>query len=169
MVCYISTNFIQDEEANMFDTMPSQVQVVSSEDNDELARYLAEDVDLSVKDPLKWWRKRAHMYPHLSRMALDYLSIPGKLAFCFLFLGSDMLYDLATSVDVERVFSRGRILISHLRNRLSAQTTRSLLCLQVWSQLGYVEESDLLAAARQEPVKGSTDIVLEDGWDRINV
>ncbi|KAJ7933627.1 hypothetical protein B0H13DRAFT_1592206, partial [Mycena leptocephala] len=35
----------------------------------------------------------------------------------------------ATSVDVERVFSRGRLLLSHVWNRLSAQSTRALMCL----------------------------------------
>jgi hypothetical protein len=31
----------------------------------------------NVKDPLQWWAQHAAMYPALSRMALDYLSIPG--------------------------------------------------------------------------------------------
>lgn len=32
----------------------------------------------SVKDPLKWWTDNTQIYPNLSRMARDYLSIPGK-------------------------------------------------------------------------------------------
>jgi hypothetical protein len=32
-----------------------------------------------VKDGLMWWNERCTAFPHLSRMACDYLSIPGKL------------------------------------------------------------------------------------------
>jgi hypothetical protein len=31
-----------------------------------------------VKDALTWWSERKALYLHLSHMALDYLSIPGK-------------------------------------------------------------------------------------------
>ncbi|KAF5331114.1 hypothetical protein D9619_005956 [Psilocybe cf. subviscida] len=73
----LATIAANDEEANMFDNMPSAAPAKSSEEEkDELALYLLEEIDPSVKDPLKWWRKRVHLYPHLSRMALDYLSIP---------------------------------------------------------------------------------------------
>ncbi|THH29942.1 hypothetical protein EUX98_g4230 [Antrodiella citrinella] len=56
----------------------------------ELDRYLREDlVDLPPGDSaLKWWYDRRKVYPCLSRMARDFLSIP------------------ATSVDVERIFSK---------------------------------------------------------------
>ncbi|KIM36395.1 hypothetical protein M413DRAFT_42588, partial [Hebeloma cylindrosporum] len=54
---------------------------------------------------------------------------------------------IATSVDIERVFSQGRILLSHLRNRLSVQSTRALMCVGIWSCLGYVKDSDLKAVA----------------------
>jgi len=79
------------------------------------------------------------------------------------------MYSLATSVDVERVFSRGRILLSHLLNRLSAQTTRSLMCLQAWSLLGYVKNKDVLAVTRLPETEGDDDEDLEDGWDDIEV
>ena len=46
---------------------------------DELDRYLRADTEDDVTDPLKWWHKHADVYPHLSRMALDYLSIPRTL------------------------------------------------------------------------------------------
>ncbi|KIL65169.1 hypothetical protein M378DRAFT_52957, partial [Amanita muscaria Koide BX008] len=91
---------------------------------DELAIYLSTDIE-SVNDPIKWWYEHRPVFPRLSRMALDYLTIP------------------ATSVDVERLFSRGRILLSHLRNRMSAQTTRALLCLGSWSRLKLVKDEDV--------------------------
>ena len=43
----------------------------------ELREYLRKPAE-NVKDPLKWWIASRHTYPNLYRMALDYLSIPGK-------------------------------------------------------------------------------------------
>ena len=54
---------------------------------------------------------------------------------------------LATSVDVERTFSKGRLLLSHIRNRMSAESTRALLCLNNWSKQGFVKQEDLKEAA----------------------
>jgi hypothetical protein len=46
----------------------------------ELDEYLRQPVE-NVPEPLKWWMNHAHIYPTLSPMALDYLSIPGALPF----------------------------------------------------------------------------------------
>lgn len=101
---------------------------------------------------MEWWHDRRTLYPRLSRMALDYLSIP------------------ATSVDVERCFSRGRILLTHLRNRMTAQTTRALMCLNYWSLAGLVQDRDVLKVVRAyEPIAGDEDEDLEDGWDVIEL
>jgi hypothetical protein len=62
---------------------------------------------------------------------------------------------LATSVDVERTFSPGRLILSHVRSHLSAQSTRALLCLGSWSLLGMVN------------VEGVEEEELEEGWDTI--
>ena len=43
---------------------------------DEIELYLRSHVEVAP-DPLEWWHKRRAVYPNLSRMALDYLSIPG--------------------------------------------------------------------------------------------
>jgi hypothetical protein len=42
----------------------------------ELDRYLIADVE-DAPDVLAWWHERRGSFPHLSRMALDYLTIPG--------------------------------------------------------------------------------------------
>ncbi|SJL03663.1 uncharacterized protein ARMOST_16509 [Armillaria ostoyae] len=135
---------------NIFDSLPMLATAGSTQD--ELDRYLSTDPE-NVDDGLAWWNERRAMYPHLSRMALNYLSIP------------------ATSVDVERVFSRGRILLSHIRNRLSAQSTRALLCLGQWSLHGYVHDDDILAAAALPEVPDGEgedgDFLMPDGWDLI--
>jgi hypothetical protein len=49
---------------------------------DEIDRYLATDPE-EVENPLLWWWERRSMYPDLSRMALDYLSIPGMSVFIY--------------------------------------------------------------------------------------
>ena len=52
----------------------------------------------------------------------------------------------ATAVDVERSFSRGRILINHLRNRLRTASIRALMCFGDWCRLQLVTDSNLAAA-----------------------
>ena len=54
---------------------------------------------------------------------------------------------------MERVFSKGRLLLSHVRNWLTVDSTRALLCLGTWSKLGFVNKEDLLAAAVLPEVK----------------
>ena len=75
---------------------------------------------------------------------------------------------IATSVSVERVFSQGRILLNHVRNRLSAESTRALLCVGEWSALKLVADEDVLVATRQ-PEKADEETIDEliSGWDRI--
>jgi hypothetical protein len=83
-------------------------------------------------------------------MALDYLTIP------------------ATSTDVERLFSQGRLLLTHVRSRLSAQSTRALLCLGSWSLLNLVKEDDVRAAAMLPEIDGDKDDMdMDVGWDTI--
>ncbi|RPD60433.1 hypothetical protein L226DRAFT_469364, partial [Lentinus tigrinus ALCF2SS1-7] len=55
-------------------------------------------------------------YPHLSRMTLSYLTIPG------------------IPVDIEHISSRWTHL-PHVRNGLCARSIRALLCLGEWSRL----------------------------------
>lgn len=79
-----------------------------------------------------------------------------------------LLIFVATSVDVERVFSQGRIVLSHLRSRLSVQSTRALMCIGVWSCLGYVKDSDIAAAVMQPEVPvNEKEGQLVPGWDSI--
>lgn len=49
----------------------------------ELDQYLSTDV-VYVADPIAWWHERRALYPQLSRMALDFLTIPG-MYFVFFF------------------------------------------------------------------------------------
>lgn len=54
----------------------------------------------------------------------------------------------------------------YIRNRLSAQSTRALLCLGDWSLRGLVKDSDVKAAAVLPDVEGEEPDVME-GWDKI--
>jgi hypothetical protein len=51
--------------------------VTSAPHASEIQEYLSFPVD-NIKEPLKWWVDNKNVYPNLHRMALDYLSIPGK-------------------------------------------------------------------------------------------
>ncbi|EKM74644.1 hypothetical protein AGABI1DRAFT_133044 [Agaricus bisporus var. burnettii JB137-S8] len=83
-------------------------------------------------------------------MARDYLSIP------------------ATSVDVERTFSKGRNLLTNRRNRLVGQTVRSLLCLGDWISAGIVTNKDIVRAVSGLPdIEGDDEVEMGAGWDKI--
>lgn len=69
-------------------------------------------------------------------------------------------------MDVERIFSRGRLILLHVQSRLSAQSTRALLCLGSWSLLGLVKDEDVLKVAVMGDAEGEEE-EFEDGWDAI--
>jgi len=73
-----------------FEAPPMEIQEGEEGKNDE---PLAHEVLLN---PLLWWKKHATEFPTIARMARDYLAIP------------------ATSVSVERVFSKSRHICSNL-------------------------------------------------------
>jgi hypothetical protein len=114
-----------------------------------------------------WWHEKRATYPCLSRMARDYLSIPGKLFVHIVHLSTLLIHLLATSIDVERVFSQGRLLLSHVRSRLSVHSTRALLCLGIWSVLGLVRNSDVKSCLGPDEVGEEEDDLAED-WDSIS-
>jgi hypothetical protein len=77
-------------------------------------------------------------YPNLSKMARDYLAIPGILIFLHsAYLRLDLLISnkpiiIATSVPIERVFSGGTDLINQRRCSLEPKTIRICMCLKSW-------------------------------------
>ncbi|OJA12661.1 hypothetical protein AZE42_13159 [Rhizopogon vesiculosus] len=137
--------------SNIFDSMPALAPSKSTDLGNELDRYLSADVENITANAIAWWHERHASYPHLSRMAMDYLTIP------------------ATSVDVEHLFSHGRLLLTHVHSCLSAESTHALLCLSAWSHLNLVKTEDVLKVATLPDVQGDAEVELEDGWDRINV
>jgi hypothetical protein len=82
--------------------------------SEEFRRYLsAPDCDLE-SNPLEWWKINASSFPNLSRMARDYLAVPG------------------TEASAEREFSSGRRLITDERGSLGPETIRAIQCLKSW-------------------------------------
>lgn len=51
------------------------------------------------------------------------------------------------------MFSKGRVLIPYLRNRLSPESLRALFCLGAWSLAGLVDRSDLMEIAEMDDVE----------------
>jgi hypothetical protein len=73
----------------------------------------------------------------------------------------------ATSVDVERVFSKGRLVLSHVRNGLSVQSTRASICLGAWSKMGLVMDSDVMEVAKLPDVVNGSEDKLDRDWDSV--
>ena len=71
---------------DILDDIPGYAPLPSVAVQNELDQYLAEPlVNLRPHDSvLKWWHDRRSMYPNLSRMALDFLTIPCKWYSMFL-------------------------------------------------------------------------------------
>ena len=76
------------------------------------------------------------------------------------------MISIATSVDVEHVFSKGRLVLSHVRNGLSVQSTRASICLGAWSKMGFMKDDDVMEAAKLPALNGSKD-KLDNDWDYI--
>ncbi|GES85086.1 zinc finger BED domain-containing protein DAYSLEEPER-like [Rhizophagus clarus] len=81
---------------------------------DELEVYLNEPPENFDMDVLAFWKVHENKFPNLSKMAKDFLAIPG------------------TSVPVERVFSGGTDLITQRRCSLNPEIIRKSMCLKAW-------------------------------------
>ena len=66
---------------NIFDELPALSAPLKT-DHDKLDHYLSTDPE-HVTDAVAWWYKKQFVYPCLHCMALDYLTIPGDLFFCW--------------------------------------------------------------------------------------
>jgi hypothetical protein len=114
-----------------------------------------------MADAISWWHCHGDKYPRLSVMALDYLSIPGKLHIRYNAVANTML---ATLVDVEHIFSQARILMPHTRNCLDVPTIRSLMCLGSWGAAGFICDAEALAVIEEHAAaKGKQKVAAE--WD----
>ena len=68
---------------------------------------------------------------------------------------------------MERIFSQGRLLLPYVRNRLTSESTRALLCIGEWSKRGLVKDADIKVAALQPGLDCLREPPLTAGWDNI--
>ena len=116
---------------NIFDSLPAICAPKAADLRDELDRYLSTDPE-HTDNVLLWWAKRK--MPIHAYLAWRWTTSQFPVCTLSCVTAIPVLTSIvATSVDVERVFSKGRILLSHVRNRLSVQSTWALMCLGAWS------------------------------------
>lgn len=75
----------------IFDHLPSMAESSGKHLEDELWQYL-DSPTVFVKALPWWWTEQAKRYPNLSRIVLDYLSIPGTSLFVLLRIAHSVLY-----------------------------------------------------------------------------
>jgi hypothetical protein len=72
----------------------------------------------------------------------------------------------ATSTAVEQVFSQGRILLSHIPNHLSTQSTRAIICLGSWSLLGLIQDADIFEVTKLAEEPADPELEAEE-WEAV--
>jgi hypothetical protein len=119
----ITSNPTNKQPPNTFTTWKQQKSGRRADYIDEYFRYIREPP--IPHDYIKgggvysWWleERQQRLYPNLSKMALDILTIP------------------AMSAAPERLFSSANITISDRRNRLHSDTTEAIECLKSWRKI----------------------------------
>jgi hypothetical protein len=109
-------------DSNAFITWKHQQSARRADDVDEYFRYIREPPvphGHIKQGAYTWWleERQQRLYPNLSKMALDILTIP------------------AMSAAHERLFSSANIIISDRRNRLHSDTTEAIECLKSWRKI----------------------------------
>jgi len=133
---------------------------------DKLQHYLALDIE-DMMDALKWWYERHGLFPCLSYMACNYLSIPSKQYLLTSVQGAKSLVPVATTVDVKCVFSCSCLVLPYFCGCLTVQSTHASLCVGLWSSQGFVKEADVWAALDVREVEDEDELPMD--WDAICV
>ena len=75
---------------NSDDSSDEDIQIVNSDSSTDEEDFITESDNYlksprvkNIKDPLNWWYENRSLYPRLSRMARDFLMIPGKFYLFF--------------------------------------------------------------------------------------
>lgn len=106
------------------------------EDEDPLEEYLEAPIQTMMTNPLKYWHNaliNGTANAALTHMALDVLSIPGKVPSWSSRCALISIPPIATSVDAERAFSHGQLTVSQLCHSLSEQTVHTSTVLGSWA------------------------------------
>lgn len=141
--------------ATIFDAI-DEFDADSSED--ALEAYLS-SAPLKVDNPILYWTSLLGQGDPLARMALDLLSTPGQSQYwltCYILYLP--LLTVATSCDVERAFSRGRLTVSRMRHSLSDESTRAATVLSSWLSVpGLVPEMEISQVFRDKAKRKKAD------------
>lgn len=79
-----------------------------------IQKYLEAEVASTKTNALEWWKVHSVEFPEVAKMAQDIMAAQ------------------ATSVPVEREFSRGVDLVVHTRHLLKPSTITASMCLKSW-------------------------------------
>ena len=128
-------------ELDDFDDIARKLEVIDLESADEYEAYNKQKAIPIKTSALEWWlaEERRTIWPRLSQMAIDVLSIP------------------AMSDEPERVFSGARRTISWERMRLGMSNIEKTQCLKSWIASGLVSEVEEDEDDAQESEQGSED------------
>jgi hypothetical protein len=112
-----------------------------SHTHDELETFWSSPCEPADANPLQYWQGVLVGRPEsrLAHMAIDYLSTP------------------ASSVDVERAFSRGALTVTHRRHALSDTSTRNSIVLGAWlKDTDIVPKQELIDRFESKSNRGTT-------------
>jgi hypothetical protein len=102
-------------------------------DIDKLDEWLSTPIVKMAMDPILFWDGMLSAGSPLSRMGLDFLSIPGTiLCLCPI---HKLMIPSATSTDVEQAFSKGGLTVSRFWHSLSDKSTCTSTVLGSWAAL----------------------------------
>jgi hypothetical protein len=73
---------------------------------------------------------------------------------------------IATTIDIEHIFSCGHLVLPYVRNHLAIQSTRTSLCVRLWSSQGLVKDTDIKASLGADEILGEEGELAKD-WDAI--
>ena len=90
------------------------------------------------------------------------VSVPSSLLFLLIF------FPLATTVNVEQVFSYGHLILLHVHNHLAIQSTHISLCIGIWNSLSLVKDSDIKMSVGKDDIVGEEED-LSENWDAITL
>jgi hypothetical protein len=64
------------------------------------------------------------------------------------------------------VFSRGRLVLPHVRSRLAVESTRASLCVGLWSSQGLVHDIDITNSLGTDEIREEGGLSMD--WDTIH-
>jgi hypothetical protein len=113
-----SQTVIEAETSNQFLLFLEEQDAEAEVIEDEYAHYCSQPT-IKIKDARNWWLQptQQQFYPHLSKLALEILSIP------------------AMSAEPERLFSGTKLIVTERRMRLSIKMIQALASLKSWYKL----------------------------------